>query len=73
MLQRGKQSREHKVLGYSHGKIKSPGDLNDLWECDQVLDTWRILEWRRPEGKGIAKSKVSSAMQMELCELTAVL
>lgn len=44
MLQRGKQSREHKVLGYSHGKIKSPGDLNDLWECDQVLDTWRILE-----------------------------
>lgn len=44
MLQRGKQSRELKVLGYSHGKIKSPGDLNDLWEYDQVLDTWRIVE-----------------------------
>lgn len=44
MLQRGKQSRELKVLGYSHGKIKSPGDLDGLWEYDQVLDTWRIVE-----------------------------
>lgn len=44
MLQRGKQFRELKVLGYSHGKIKSPGDLKGLWEYDQVLDTWRIVE-----------------------------